>query len=64
MHSCGNPGTAKRTVPEADEVIKELGPAMSNHELVDHLDTAGLRTLQRRDELPGHDLVQRRHSAG
>jgi excisionase family DNA binding protein len=39
-----HPGTAKRTVPQAVEVIKQLGPAISNHDLVDHLNTAGLRT--------------------
>jgi DNA invertase Pin-like site-specific DNA recombinase len=39
-----HPGTARRTVPEAVEVIKQLGPAMNNHELVGHLNTAGLRT--------------------
>jgi hypothetical protein len=39
-----HPGTAKRTVPEAVEVIKHLGPTMSNQDLVDHLNTAGLRT--------------------
>jgi DNA invertase Pin-like site-specific DNA recombinase len=39
-----HPGTAKRTVPQAVEVIKRLGPTMSNHDLVAHLNTAGLRT--------------------
>ncbi len=39
-----HPGTAKRTVPQAVEVIKQLGPTMSNHDLVAHLNTAGLRT--------------------
>jgi len=39
-----HPGTAKRTVPEAVEVIKQLGPTMSNQDLVDHLNTAGLCT--------------------
>jgi hypothetical protein len=39
-----HPGTAKRTVPQAIEVIKQLGPTMSNHDLVAHLNTAGLRT--------------------
>jgi DNA invertase Pin-like site-specific DNA recombinase len=39
-----HPGTAKRTVPQAVEVIKRLGPTMSNHNLVAHLNTAGLRT--------------------
>lgn len=39
-----HPGTAKRTVPQAVEVIKRLGPTMSNHDLVTHLNTAGLRT--------------------
>jgi len=38
------PGPAKRTVPEAVEVIKQLGPTMSNQDLVDHLNAAGLRT--------------------
>jgi DNA invertase Pin-like site-specific DNA recombinase len=37
-------GMAKRTVPQAIEVIKQLGPTMSNHDLVDHLNTAGLPT--------------------
>jgi DNA invertase Pin-like site-specific DNA recombinase len=39
-----HPGTAKRTVPEAIEVIKRLGPTMTNDDLVTHLNTAGLRT--------------------
>ncbi len=39
-----HPGTAKRTVPEAARVIEELGPRMTNRELVEHLNTAGLRT--------------------
>jgi hypothetical protein len=39
-----HPGTAKRTVPQAVEVIKQLGPTMTNQDLVDHLNTAGLRT--------------------
>ncbi len=39
-----HPGTAKRTVPAAVSVIKQLGPTMSNHDLVAHLNTAGLRT--------------------
>ncbi|HET6951421.1 MAG TPA: recombinase family protein, partial [Acidimicrobiales bacterium] len=39
-----HPGTAKRTVPAAVEVIKQLGPTMSNHDLIAHLNAAGLRT--------------------
>jgi hypothetical protein len=39
-----HPGTAKRTVPQAIDVIKQLAPTMSNHDLVTHLNTAGLRT--------------------
>ena len=39
-----HPGTAKRTVPQAVHVIAQLGPRMTNHELVEHLNTAGLRT--------------------
>jgi hypothetical protein len=39
-----HPGTAKRTVPEAVRVIEELGPRMTNRELVEHLNTAGLLT--------------------
>jgi DNA invertase Pin-like site-specific DNA recombinase len=39
-----HPGTAKRTVPAAVEIIKQLGPTMTNHDLVAHLNTAGLRT--------------------
>ncbi len=38
------PGPAKRTPPPAVEVIKRLGPTMPNHDLVDHLNAAGLRT--------------------
>jgi DNA invertase Pin-like site-specific DNA recombinase len=40
MHS----GTAKRTPPEAIEVITRLGPTMSDQDLVTHLNTAGLLT--------------------
>ena len=39
-----HPGTAKRTAPQAVEVIKQLGPTMTNQDLVDHLNTAGLPT--------------------
>jgi hypothetical protein len=39
-----HPGTAKRTVPKAVEVIKQLGSSMSNQDLVTYLNTAGLRT--------------------
>jgi len=39
-----HPGTAKRTVPEVVEVIKQLGPTMSNQDLVEYLGAAGLRT--------------------
>jgi excisionase family DNA binding protein len=39
-----HPGTAKRTVPEVVEVIKQLGPTMSNQDMVEHLGAAGLRT--------------------
>jgi DNA invertase Pin-like site-specific DNA recombinase len=39
-----HPGTAKRTVPEAVELIRDLGPTMGNQELVDHLNAAGVRT--------------------
>jgi excisionase family DNA binding protein len=39
-----HPGTAKRTIPAAVEVIKQLGPTMTNHDLVAHLNAAGLRT--------------------
>ncbi len=39
-----HPGTAKRTVPQAVHVIAQLGPTMTNHELVEHLNTARLRT--------------------
>jgi hypothetical protein len=39
-----HPGTAKRTVPEAVEVITRLGPTMNNQDLVTHLNTIGLRT--------------------
>jgi DNA invertase Pin-like site-specific DNA recombinase len=39
-----HPGTAKRTVPQAVDVIKQLGPTMTNHDLAAHLNTAGLRT--------------------
>jgi hypothetical protein len=38
------PGPAKRTPPPGVEVIKRLGPTMRNHDLVDHLNAAGLRT--------------------
>ena len=38
------PGPAKRTPTPAVEVIKRLGPTMRNHDLVDHLNAAGLRT--------------------
>jgi DNA invertase Pin-like site-specific DNA recombinase len=39
-----HPGTAKRTVPEAVRVIEQLDPRMTNRELVEHLNTAGLLT--------------------
>ncbi len=39
-----HPGTAKRTVPQAVNVIKQLGSSVSNQDLVTHLNTAGLRT--------------------
>ena len=39
-----HPGTAKRTVPQAVHVIEQLGPTMTNRQLVEHLNCAGLRT--------------------
>ncbi len=39
-----HPGTAKKTLTPAVDVIRQLGPRMSNHDLVEHLNTTGLRT--------------------
>lgn len=39
-----HPGTAKKTVTQAVDVIRQLGPSMSNHDLVEHLNTTSLRT--------------------
>jgi len=44
-----HPGTAKRTVPQAVHVIAELGPTMTNRQLVEHLNSARLRTGPGRD---------------